>query len=63
MEIDKHHRAKTTFTIYHGMHQYERMPLELKKAPITFQRAIDVILSSVTWHLILFYMDHILVTS
>lgn len=37
----------TTFTSYYGTYRYTRMPLGFKNARATFQRAIDLVLSSV----------------
>jgi hypothetical protein len=43
------YRDKTTFTSHYGTYQLLRLPLGLRNAPATFQRAIDIILSWVKW--------------
>lgn len=45
--IDERDRPKTVFTNDHGLFQFVRMPFGLKNEPMTFQQAIDIILSSV----------------
>jgi transposase InsO family protein len=59
-EVDK---VKTAFTCHRGLYQFQRMPFGLCNAPATFQRAIDVILSSVRWQCALTYLDDIIVFS
>lgn len=41
------YEKKPTFTLRHGLHRLIRIPFRLCNAPGTFQRIIDVILSSV----------------
>ena len=50
-------RDKTTFTSHLGTYRFKRLPFGLKNAPATFQRAIDIILSSVRWQTCLIYLD------
>ena len=63
VEIDPKDRDKTAFTSHHGLYRFIRMPFGLKNAPATFQRAIDVILSSVKWQFALVYLDDIVIFS
>jgi hypothetical protein len=42
-------RDKTTFTSHYGIYRFLRLPFGLRNAPVTFQRAIDIILSGVKW--------------
>lgn len=51
INIDKHDRDKTVFTSNLGQYRFTRMRLELEMAPAMFQRAIDVMLASIRWHL------------
>lgn len=60
VEIDKCNREKTVFSI-HGLYQFFCMPFELKNAPVTFQRAMDVIFFSMKCQSALVYLDDILV--
>jgi Reverse transcriptase (RNA-dependent DNA polymerase) len=48
---------KTTFTTHRGLYRFKRLPFGLVSAPATFQRAIDVILSSVRFQCALTYLD------
>jgi hypothetical protein len=54
---------KTTFTTHRGLYRFKRLPFGLVSAPATFQRAIDVILSSVRFQCALTYLDDIIVYS
>jgi Reverse transcriptase (RNA-dependent DNA polymerase) len=56
-------REKTAFTSHRGLFQFLRMPFGLKTAPATFQRSIDVILSTVCFQRALTYLDDIAVYS
>ena len=48
---------------HEGAYQYKRMPFGLTKAPATFQRALDIILSGVKWQSCLIYLDDVIVYS
>jgi hypothetical protein len=52
-------REKTAFTSHRGLFQFLRMLFGLKTAPATFQRSIDVILSTVRFQFALTYLDDI----
>ena len=56
-------REKTAFVTHHGLFQYTRMPFGLRNAPATFQRPIDIVLSSVKWQFALVYLDDIAIFS
>jgi transposase InsO family protein len=56
-------RDKTAFTSHRGLYRFKRLPFGLKTAPATFQRAIDVILSSVRFQCALTYLDDIVIYS
>jgi Reverse transcriptase (RNA-dependent DNA polymerase) len=56
-------RDKTTFTSHYGIYRFLRLPFGLRNAPATFQRAIDIILSGVTWKTCLVYLDDVIVFS
>jgi Reverse transcriptase (RNA-dependent DNA polymerase) len=56
-------REKTAFTSHRGLLKFLRMPFGLKTAPATFQRSIDVILSTVRFQCALTYLDAIVVYS
>lgn len=45
--IDKHNHETTAIASRNGLYQIVRMPFELKNAFATFQREMDVILSTV----------------
>jgi Reverse transcriptase (RNA-dependent DNA polymerase) len=63
VSVHPDHRDKTTFTCHVGTFRFKRMPFGLRNAPLTFQRAIDVILSGVRWQKCLCYLDDIIVFS
>lgn len=54
LEIDKSDPDKKTFTSHHGFYRFRRIPFGLKNVPGTFQRSIDVILSTVKWQYALY---------
>jgi hypothetical protein len=56
-------RNKTTFTSHRGLYRFKRMPFGLMSAPATFQRAIDVILSTARFQCALTYLDDIIIYS
>ena len=56
-------RDETTFATFIGTFRHKRMPFGLWSAPATFQRVVDMILSSVRWQTCLVYLDHVIVFS
>jgi Reverse transcriptase (RNA-dependent DNA polymerase)/RNase H-like domain found in reverse transcriptase len=54
---------KTSFICHAGTYQFKRMPFGLVNAPSTFQRSMDVIISSVKWKFCLVYFDDIIIYS
>ena len=63
IDVNESDREKTAFTSHRGLFQFKRMPFGLMTAPATFQRAIDVVLSSVRLQCALTYLDDIVVYS
>ena len=63
IRFSKEDREKTSFICHDGTYQFIRMPFGLVNAPATFQRAMDVILSSVKWKFCLVYLDDIIIYS
>ena len=63
IEMAEEDKNKTAFTTHYGLFRYLRMPFGLKNAPATFQRAIDIILSTVKWQFALIYLDDVVVFS
>lgn len=55
----KKDRLKTVITSYHWLVQFLQTNFVLKKAPATYQWAMDVIISSAKWLSALVYLDHI----
>lgn len=47
IEIDNQVVDKTVVVAYHGLYKYTGIPLGLKNALATFQKAVDVIIASV----------------
>ena len=56
-------RDKTAFTSHRGLYQFKRLPFGLVSAPATFQRAVDIILSSVRFQCAITYLDDIIIYS
>jgi len=63
IEIADQDKDKTTFTSHHGLYRFVRMPFGLRNAPSTFQRVIDIILSTVKWQYALVYLDDVIIYS
>jgi hypothetical protein len=55
--------GKTAFVTKRGLYEFVRMPFGLCNAPGTFQRAMDILLSGLSWKNALIYIDDILVYS
>ena len=56
-------REKTAFVCHAGLYQYLRMPFGLTNAPATFQRTLDILLSSYKWRTCLVYLDDVIIFS
>lgn len=57
-------RPKTAFaTPRGGLYQYVTMPFGLCNAPATFQRIIEKVLVGLQWHILVLYLDDIVVFS
>jgi len=54
---------KTAFTGQIGTNEYLKMAFGVTNAPATFQRALDIILSGMTWQTCLVYVDDVIVFS
>jgi len=54
---------KTAFTCHVGTYEQLKMAFGLTNAPAIFQRALDIILSGMTWQTCLFYLDDVIVFS
>lgn len=63
IEIAECNLNKTTFTSHHALYRFISVPFGLKDAPSTFQRAVDLILSTTKWHFAFVYIENIVVFS
>jgi Reverse transcriptase (RNA-dependent DNA polymerase) len=63
IDVNETDHKKTAFTCHKGLYKFKGMPFGLMTAPATFQRAIDVILSSVRFQCALTYLDDIVLYS
>jgi Reverse transcriptase (RNA-dependent DNA polymerase) len=63
IDVDEADREKTAFTSHRGLYQFKRVPFGLMTAAATFQRAIDIVLSSVRFQCALTYLDDIVIYS
>jgi hypothetical protein len=63
IDVNGPDREKTAFTSHKELYQFKLMPFGLMTAPATFQRAIDIVLSSVRFQCALTYLDDIVIYS
>ena len=56
-------REKTAFITHNGLYEFLRMPYGLSTAPATFSRAIDIVLSDLTYEMCLCYFDDVIIFS
>ena len=56
-------REKTAFVTPDGLWEFIRLPFGVSGGPATFQRAIEIILSGLTYHTCLCYFDDIIIPS
>ena len=63
IEIDEDDQEKTAFVTHQGLYHFTRMPFGLRNAPATFQRAVDIVLSSVRWQFCIVYLDDVIIFS
>ena len=61
MEIDEEDRHLTSFITPFGLYQWKRMPMGLCNAPGAFQRLMEIVLSGLTYEIVLVYLDDIIV--
>ena len=62
IEIDPADRPKTAFSTSQGGHyEFKRLAMGLSMAPLTFQKAIDIILAGLSWNQVLAYLDDTLI--
>lgn len=61
IEMDPADSHKTAFTTPFGHYEFKRMPFGLKKAPATFQRLMDLVLTGLQGEELFVYMDDIVV--
>ena len=54
-------RAKTAFVTQNGLYEFIRMPFGVKTASATFQHAMGVILSGLTFEICLCYLDDVII--
>lgn len=54
-------RKKTAFITRYGLFEHTRMGFGLCNAPATFQRAMQLVLQGLNWHVVLAYLDDIVV--
>jgi len=63
IHIAEEDRPKKAFTCQCGTYQCTRLPFDLRNAPASFQRAIDMILSGVKWQNVLVYLEVLIIIS
>jgi len=63
IEMDSASAEKTAFLCKEGLFQYNTMPFGLSNSGATFQRAMDIILSGLSYDICLAYLDDIIIYS
>ena len=63
VELDEDTCEKSTFTTYHSLYEFIRMPFGLCNAPDTFQRVMQAVLAGLEWRSCFVYLDDILIAS
>ena len=63
VEVAEKDRHKTAFATPEGLFEWLRMPMGLSNSPATFQRAMNMVLSGLTWQNCLVYVDDVIVFS
>ena len=61
MEIEEEDQHLTAFITPFGLYKWKRMPMGLCNAPGAFQRLMEIVLSGLTYELVLVYLDDIIV--
>ncbi len=61
ISVDEKDRHKTAFVTQRGLFEFNRMPFGLVTAPTTFQRAMDLVLSGLSYVICLCYLDDVIV--
>lgn len=57
------YRDKNTLEFHSGTYRFNRMPIDLTKAPATFQSALDIALAAYKLRKSLVYLDYIIIFS
>ena len=60
MELDDEGREKTAFSTPNGHYEFNVMPFGLTNAPATFQHLMECVLTGMTPHECLIYLDDII---
>ncbi len=61
IEVDAEDRQETAFVCKQGLYEYNVMPFGLCNAASTFQRCMELILCGLPWHILLIYLDDVIV--
>lgn len=62
-EMDRKDKNETAFKSHSDLHRFTQIPLGLKMAPGTVERAMNVILAMVEWQSALVYLDDLVIFS
>ena len=61
--MDEESSQKAAFTTHRGLFEPKRMPFGLRSAPATMQRLMATLFRSMTWKMVLVYLDDIVIYS
>lgn len=63
LKIEGEDKYKTDLACDEGSYQYQKMLFGLMNDPVTFQRALEVILSALIWKKCVVYLEYIVIFS
>ena len=61
--LGERYRHKTAFICHHGLFQFKRMVMGLSTSSATFQKLMNNVFKGLSWHILLCYLDDVLVHS
>ena len=63
VKLEEDCRHKTAFICHHGLFQFKRMVMGLSTSSATFQKLMNIVFKGLSWHILLCYLDDVLVHS
>ena len=63
IKVEEDSRHKIAFICHHGLFQFKRMVMGLSTSTATFQKLMNNVFKNLSWHILLCYLDDVLVPS